>query len=195
VNELVEGLKQTIKDEDARYVYADTVVNSLVSAQIKALRDDRKLSQQELADLIGTKQSGISRLEKADYSTWKIETLRKLARAFGVRLRISFDEFGTLPPDLRGFTKRKLCPRRFEDDPVFKDRTETLSNRELETARMRTSGRISMKKESGPENTSTGHASEQNGGGTEIKDSQRGPKLRMGSSEANISANDLEKAS
>jgi hypothetical protein len=40
-------------------------------------------------------------LEKADYATWKIETLRKLARAFGVRLRISFDEFGTLPPDLR----------------------------------------------------------------------------------------------
>jgi transcriptional regulator with XRE-family HTH domain len=124
VNDLIEGLKKTLKNEEARHVYADTVVNSLVSAQIKALREDRELSQQELADLIGTKQSGISRLEKADYSTWKIETLRKLARAFGVRLRINFDEFGTLPPDLRGFTKKKLCPRSFEDDPVFKDHVE-----------------------------------------------------------------------
>jgi DNA-binding transcriptional regulator YiaG len=72
VNELVEGLKQTLKDEDSRYVYADTAVNALVSAQIKALREDRKLSQKELAELVGTKQSGISRLEKADYATWKI---------------------------------------------------------------------------------------------------------------------------
>ena len=124
MSELIEGLKQTLKNEDARYVYADHVVNTLVSAQIKALREDRKLSQQELADLVGTKQSGISRLEKADYSTWKIETLRKLARAFGVRLRISFDEFGTLPPDIKGFTREKLCPRRFEDDPAFKEPAE-----------------------------------------------------------------------
>jgi transcriptional regulator with XRE-family HTH domain len=124
VNELVVGLKQTLKDEDSRYVYAETAVNPLVSAQIKALRVDRKLSQKELADLVGTKQSDISRVEKADYATWKIETLRKFARAFGVRLRISFDEFGTLPQDIRGFTEERPCPRRFEDDPVFNDRTE-----------------------------------------------------------------------
>jgi transcriptional regulator with XRE-family HTH domain len=120
VNQLIERLKEALKNEDSRYAYADTVVNSLVSAQIKALREDRDFSQQKLAELVGTKQSGISRLEKADYSEWKIETLRKLARAFGVRLRVSFDEFGTLPPDVGGFTKEKLCPRRFEDDPMFK---------------------------------------------------------------------------
>jgi transcriptional regulator with XRE-family HTH domain len=120
VNPLVERLKETLKNEDARYAYADTVVNSLVSAQIRALREDRGLSQEELADLVGTQQSGISRLEKPDYSMWKIETLRRLARAFGVRLRISFDGFGTLPPDIGGFTREKLCPPRFEDDLVFK---------------------------------------------------------------------------
>jgi transcriptional regulator with XRE-family HTH domain len=124
MNELVEGLRQTLRDEGDRYVYADTVVNALVSAQIKALRENRQLSQQELADQIGTKQSGISRLEKADYSTWKIETLRRLARAFSVRLRIGFEEFGSLPSDIRGFTKERLCPRSFADDPVFNPRCD-----------------------------------------------------------------------
>jgi transcriptional regulator with XRE-family HTH domain len=118
-DEFIEDLKGKLKDEETRYIYADSIVNAFVSAQINSLREDRELSQQQLAELIGTKQSGVSRLEKADYSTWKIETLRKLARVFGVRLRISFDEFATLPPEIRGFSKHKLCPRSFANDPVF----------------------------------------------------------------------------
>src|SRR5260370_25107235 len=96
VSELLEQLRKDRQNEEARYAYADTVSNAFVSAQIKGLREERELSQEELANRIGTKQSGISRLEKADYSAWKVETLRKLAKALGVRLRIRFEEFGTL---------------------------------------------------------------------------------------------------
>lgn len=124
MNDLVDELRKTFQDEEARYAYADSVVNAFVSAQIKALREDRDLSQEKLAEAIGTKQSGISRLERSDYSAWKIETLRRLARAFGVRLRISFEEFGTLPGDLGSFTKRKMLPRRFAEDPVFAAQVE-----------------------------------------------------------------------
>lgn len=120
MNQLLERQGRDFQDEDARYAYADAVVNALVSAQIKALRDDRGLSQEKLAELIGTKQSGISRLERVDYSAWKIETLRKLARAFGVRLRIGFEEFGTLIDDISGFSEANILPRKFEDDPAFK---------------------------------------------------------------------------
>ena len=88
MNELLDQLKENFKNEEARYAYADAVVNALISAQIKAQREDRQLSQEQLGALVGTKQSGISRLERADYSSWKVETLRKLARAFGLRLRI-----------------------------------------------------------------------------------------------------------
>jgi len=121
VNESLERLRKEFQNEDSRYVYADSVVNAFISAQIKALREDRKLNQQELAELMGTKQSGISRLERSDYSVWKVGTLRKLARAFGVRLRISFEEFGTLPPEIGDFTEKRLCPRNFDNDPVFKE--------------------------------------------------------------------------
>lgn len=118
MNELAEDLRELFQDEEARYAYADAALNTSVAAQIRSLRDARQMNQQELADAIGTKQSGISRLENVNYSSWNVETLRKLARAFEVRLRISFEEFGTLPTEIENFRKN-LAPRKFEDDPVF----------------------------------------------------------------------------
>jgi transcriptional regulator with XRE-family HTH domain len=123
VNELQRQLEKDLRNEESRCVYADTVTNAFISAQIRSLREQRDLSQDELANLVGTKQSGISRLERPDYSTWKVETLRKLAKAFGVRLRIRFEEFGTLVDEITGFNDKNLLPRKFEDDPAFKEGT------------------------------------------------------------------------
>ena len=111
----------SLQSEEGRNAYTDTITNAFVAAQIKALREDRGFSQEQLAELIGTKQSGVSRLERADYSSWKIETLRKLARAFHVRLRIRFEGFGTLLDEIGGFDDKNLLPPKFEDDPAFKD--------------------------------------------------------------------------
>jgi transcriptional regulator with XRE-family HTH domain len=115
---LVKDLREVFQDEDARYAYAEAALNTTVAAQIKALREAREMNQQKLAEAIGTKQSGISRLENANYSAWNVETLRKVAKAFDVRLRISFEEFGTLPEEVTNF-RSKLTPRRFTEDPVF----------------------------------------------------------------------------
>jgi transcriptional regulator with XRE-family HTH domain len=121
VNQLLDRLRGDLQNEDARYGYADSVTNAFIAAQIRTLREERELNQEELANRIGTKQSGISRLERVDYSAWKVDTLRRLARAFGVRLHISFEEFGTLVDELREFTKERLAPRSFDNDPVFKE--------------------------------------------------------------------------
>ncbi len=118
MNDLSE-LKDAFKDPETRFMYAEGITNAFVSEQIKRLREARGLSQEQLASIVGTKQSGISRLQNRDYSSWKVETLRKLARAFGVRLRISFEEFGTLAEDLSDFQNSRLVPNKFEDDPVF----------------------------------------------------------------------------
>jgi transcriptional regulator with XRE-family HTH domain len=121
VSELVDDLRELFQDEEARHAYADNALNTTVAAQIKALREKQKMNQQKLAEAVGTKQSGISRLENVNYTTWNVETLRKLARAFDVRLRISFEEFGTLPDEIIGF-RRNLTPRKFEDDPIFREK-------------------------------------------------------------------------
>lgn len=113
-----------LKDEEARYAYADAVNNAFLRAQIEQLRKERRFSQEKLAELVGTKQSGISRWLNSGFSTCKVQSLRKFAKAYGVRLRISFEEFGTLPSDVQGFTKSRLAPRKFEDDPAFKEPKE-----------------------------------------------------------------------
>lgn len=123
MRELVCSLRELFQDQDARYGYVEGALNAFIAAQLKELREDREMSQQQLAEAIGTKQSGISRLENANYSSWKVETLRKVARAFGVRLRISFEEFGTLIPEIETIGRR-LRPRQFERDPVFGNREE-----------------------------------------------------------------------
>lgn len=54
------------------------------------LRLEHGLSQKDLADKIGTKQSAISRLESGDYNP-SIEFLSKVANALGKELQIRFN--------------------------------------------------------------------------------------------------------
>jgi ribosome-binding protein aMBF1 (putative translation factor) len=54
-------------------------------------RMDRGLSQEQLADLIGSSYSAISRLESGTHRP-NVETLQKLARAFDRQLVIGFTE-------------------------------------------------------------------------------------------------------
>jgi transcriptional regulator with XRE-family HTH domain len=119
VSELTEQLRQTFIDPEYRNAYAESFQNSYVAAQIKVLREDFPMTQGELAAKIGSKQPGIARLENVNYSSWKVETLRKIARALQVRLRITFEEFGTLPNDIEAFNKEALSRLPFNRDPVF----------------------------------------------------------------------------
>lgn len=61
-----------------------------VSMQLHELREKEGLSQQQLADRVGTSRSVISRLESPDYEKHTISTLRKVAGAMGHGLRVEF---------------------------------------------------------------------------------------------------------
>ena len=119
MNELIDRLRQSFSNEEYRNAYAESFFNSYVAAQIKVLREAYPLTQGELAEKIGTKQSGVARLENVNYSSWKVETLRKIARALNVRLKITFEEFGTLSDDIEGFRREALLRVPFDRDPVF----------------------------------------------------------------------------
>ncbi len=60
-----------------------------IAAQIYRLRIQAGLSQKALADLIGTTQSVISRLEDADYSGYSIQTLRRIADVLNCELEVN----------------------------------------------------------------------------------------------------------
>jgi|SRR5271165_1876955 len=116
---LVEQLRHNFADEEYRNAYVESFLNSYVAAQIKVLREAYPLTQSELAEKIGTQQPGIARLENVNYSAWKVETLRKVARALKVRLKITFEEFGTLPDEIDAFNREALLRAPFERDRVF----------------------------------------------------------------------------
>jgi DNA-binding XRE family transcriptional regulator len=59
-----------------------------MKAQIIDIRNQMGISQKDLAELIGTKQSAISRLESGNYNP-SIEFLDKVAHALGGHLQIS----------------------------------------------------------------------------------------------------------
>ena len=56
--------------------------------QIIMARKERNLTQKDLAELIGTKQSNISRLESGNYNP-TIDFLNKIAVAVGKELKVS----------------------------------------------------------------------------------------------------------
>lgn len=100
--------RDLLADEEFRRAYAESFLNTTVAAQIKALREMRGMTQADLAEAIGTKQAGVSRLENVNYSAWKTETLRKVAGALGVRLKISFETFGSLLDEVDQFSRESL---------------------------------------------------------------------------------------
>jgi len=59
-----------------------------IARQIAALRERAGLSQAKLADLIGTKQAGVARMERQDYQGYTVVTLAKIASAIGGRLEL-----------------------------------------------------------------------------------------------------------
>ena len=59
-----------------------------IAFQIINLRKKAGLTQKDLADLIGTKQSNIARLESADYTGYTWKTLEKVTKALNARLEV-----------------------------------------------------------------------------------------------------------
>ena len=115
-----DNLRKSLpNDPDFRHTYADEILTLFVCSQSKVLREQREMSQAELAEALGTTQSAVSRFESTDYAAWNIDTLRRIARAFDVRLRITFEGFGSLWRDVGGITKESLERPSIEEDLEF----------------------------------------------------------------------------
>lgn len=63
-------------------------LNAQVARTIYQMRTDASLTQKQLADLIGTTQSVISRLEDADYEGHSLSMVSRIAEALERRVRV-----------------------------------------------------------------------------------------------------------
>jgi transcriptional regulator with XRE-family HTH domain len=81
-----EVKERLLRDPETRQAYEDLEP----AYQIARLRIMRGLTQQELADLVGTKQPSIARLESGN-STPSLSFLNRLAEALGASLTVKIE--------------------------------------------------------------------------------------------------------
>jgi len=78
------------EDSDLRQSANEAVVNAEVAQLIHDVRSKAKLTQKQLAELVGTTQSVIARLEDADYEGHSLSMLQRIAAAVNKRLEVRF---------------------------------------------------------------------------------------------------------
>lgn len=80
--------KMLFADEELKREYDALAPIYEITRELIRLRIENGLTQKDLADLIGTKQSAISRLENGSYNP-SVGFLNKIAHAVGKELHIS----------------------------------------------------------------------------------------------------------
>jgi predicted transcriptional regulator len=85
--EIIDNLNQD--DTELQGMIAEASINAKVAQLIYDTRIKAGLTQKELADLIGTKQPAIARLEDADYEGHSVSMLQKIAYALDQQVEIS----------------------------------------------------------------------------------------------------------
>ncbi len=83
-----ERLKKDLEDQEFRKAFEEEEIYASMAITIARLREQRGLSQIELARMVGTTQQTISRLEDPRNTSITVNTLVKIAGALGKQLRI-----------------------------------------------------------------------------------------------------------
>jgi ribosome-binding protein aMBF1 (putative translation factor) len=79
----------TQDDPEMEEMIRESYVNARIAQIIYEARTNAGLTQQQLAEQIGTKQSVIARLEDAEYEGHSLSMIQKIARALNQRLEVN----------------------------------------------------------------------------------------------------------
>jgi transcriptional regulator with XRE-family HTH domain len=116
MKELVKTLVPEFDDKEYAHAYMDEISNIAIATQIKVLREQRNWTQKQLAEAASMKQERICALEDVDYDAWTIKTLRKLAKAFDVTVKVSFEKFSTSLIDISKIDRETLQRKSRQED-------------------------------------------------------------------------------
>jgi ribosome-binding protein aMBF1 (putative translation factor) len=85
-----QTIEEFISEERSRDPrFAEEFDRLRLARRVKALREAKRLSQNQLAELTGTKQPAIARLESGRVMP-RLDLLQKIAAAMGMRLDVRF---------------------------------------------------------------------------------------------------------
>ena len=123
-NKRKKKLIEELKDKKYRDAFVEESINVGIPFQIKALREQRGLTQKDFEKKYNIKQTEISRWENPNYSKFTLSTLKKIASVFDVGLMVRFVPISNLVEWELNLTTESLKALSFDDDPYFKEQTE-----------------------------------------------------------------------
>jgi ribosome-binding protein aMBF1 (putative translation factor) len=115
-------------DAELWQMIAEESVNAAIAQMIYEARTDAGLTQKMLADLVGTKQPVIARLEDAEYEGHSVTMLNRIAKALNRRLRVEMTADQPVP-------KRKPPSKRSQNGLIAKPRVGQSRPRQRKTRR------------------------------------------------------------
>lgn len=88
-----DQLIASLADPAYRQAFVEQRVDALLPFQLRALREQRGWTQQQLGERCGKAQAWICKLENPTYARFSLQTLKTLAAAFDVALDVRFIPF------------------------------------------------------------------------------------------------------
>lgn len=110
------GFREEWHDTEYRHAYMEAAVEQGIAWQIKFNRESRKISQKKMAELLGTQQSAVSRLEDPEYGAHSLETLKKVANIFDCALLVRLVPYSILARELECLSKDELIAEAFSEE-------------------------------------------------------------------------------
>ena len=84
--------KKALADSEVREEYEQQELSCELRKKLIALRKEAGLTQEDLAEMLHTQKSNISRLENVNSKTSpKLSTIEDYAKAIGYKVKISFE--------------------------------------------------------------------------------------------------------
>jgi transcriptional regulator with XRE-family HTH domain len=103
--------------------------------QLRALREQRGWTQQQLGVRCGKKQEWISKLENPQYAKFTLRTLKTLAQAFDVALQVKFISYDSLIGWLNTRHHGDLRVPSYSEDAALTKRVSTAVSAKVECVR------------------------------------------------------------
>ena len=85
-----DRLREELKDPEFRQNFAEAGEAWELALQLYDLRKKKGLTQEALAEMVGTQQQNIARIENPAYSGHSLSLLRRVGRALGMVVRVQF---------------------------------------------------------------------------------------------------------
>lgn len=112
-----EQLETLLRDPEFRREFVADYVQEMVAAQIRAIRERRGWTQEQLGKVAnGMSQVQVSRLENPDYSGATLNSLKRMAQAFDVGLIVRMAPFSEFMEWISTMDPERLVPPNYAEE-------------------------------------------------------------------------------